>query len=186
MDLGFKGPKPLFHSSQKPTRKLAASAFNWLRLDESSRSELGSWLLRWVEKCLKDLDFVLIIAIYILQNKSGTNKGRSRLSAASALIRLALRFHIFLSWYRVNATPKRTEIVSFSNSAGIVWMASKSPCARDQLKLFIKNARCATRIHNKVLRRSLIVKFFTIRERFKTLKLFTCVFKETKMTPKES
>ena len=79
-----------------------------------------------MEKCLKDIDFVLIIAIYIyfkISNKlheSGTNKGRSRLSAASALIRLALRFHIFLSWYRVNATPKRTEIVSFSNSAGIV------------------------------------------------------------------
>ncbi len=38
--------KHLFHSSQKPTRKLAASAFKYLivELDESSRSELASWV----------------------------------------------------------------------------------------------------------------------------------------------
>ena len=33
--------KPLFHSSQKPTRKLAASAFKYCVLDERSRSELA-------------------------------------------------------------------------------------------------------------------------------------------------
>ncbi len=45
--------KPLIHSSQKPTRALAVSAFfQILRLDESSRGDLASWLLRRVEKNL--------------------------------------------------------------------------------------------------------------------------------------
>ena len=53
----FKCLKALFHSSQKPTRKIAARTFiqsQYLKL-ESTRCELACWLLRWVEKRLKTL-----------------------------------------------------------------------------------------------------------------------------------
>ena len=42
------------------------------------------------------------------------------------LLRLALRFHIFLCRYSVNATPKRKKFVPFSNTAGIVLTGSYS------------------------------------------------------------